>query len=66
VGPWEVLALGAEEQNVGVLVWGGTGAGCFPLDTGGVGSELVCTGAVVRDVPVCMAGLAGQLIARSF
>src|SRR6266581_5096538 len=65
-GPWDVLALGADERTVGVLVRGGIGAGCFPFDTGGVGSELVCTGAVVWDVPARMAGLAGQLISRSF
>ena len=33
---------------------------------GGVGSELACTGAVVWDVPACMAGLAGWLISQSF
>jgi len=38
MGLWEVLAVGAEGQEVGVLVQGGTRAGCFPLDTGGVGS----------------------------
>src|SRR6266581_2357209 len=63
-GPWDVL--GFDEQKVGVLVRGGIGAGCFPFDTGGVGSELACTGVVVRDVPACMAGLAGRLISRSF
>ncbi len=65
-GPWDVLGLGADEREVGVLVRGGIGAGCFPFDTGGVGSELACTGAVVRDVPARMAGLAGRLIAWSF
>ena len=41
-GPVEVLALGAGvEERVGTLVRGGAGAGCFPLDTGGVGNELV-------------------------
>jgi len=66
MGPWEVLALDTEERTVEVLVRGGTGAGCFPLDTGGVGSELACTGAWVWDDPACMAGLAGRLIAWSF
>ena len=57
-----MLALGAEGRDVGVLVWGGTGAGCFPFDTGGVGSKLVCVGWVceVRARPV---GLVGRLIA---
>ena len=59
-----MLALDADERNVGVLVRGGTGA--FPFDTGGVGSELVCTGAWVWDDPARMAGLAGRLIAWSF
>ena len=60
-----MLALDADERNVGVLVWGGIGAGAFPFDTGGVGSELAC---VVRvwEVLVCTAGLAGRLIAWSF
>src|SRR6266705_2484736 len=66
MGPWDVPVLGTEERKVGVLVRGGIGVGCFPLDTGGVGSELACTGAVVRDVPARMAGLAGRLISRSF
>jgi len=65
-GPWDVLAVGAEEREVVVLVRGGIGAGCFPFDTGGVGSELACTGAAVWDVPARMAGLAGRLISRSF
>ena len=65
-GPWDVLALDADERKVGVLVRGGIGAGCFPFDTGGVGSELACIGAVVRDVPARMAGLAGRLISRNF
>jgi len=65
-GPWDVLALGAEEWEVGVLVRGGIGAGCFPLDTGGVGSELACTRAWVWEVPARMAGLAGRLMAWSF
>src|SRR5712691_3092217 len=60
-GPWDV-----DEWKVGVLVRGGIGAGCFPFDMGGVGSELACTGAVVWDVPARMAGLAGRLISRSF
>ena len=47
MGPWDVLAFGAEEREVGVLVRGGTGADCFPFDMGGVGSELAYTGAVV-------------------
>ena len=64
MGPWAVLAFGADGRNVGVLVRGGIGA--FPFDTGGVGSELVCTGAWVRDDPARMAGLAGQLIVWSF
>jgi len=38
-----------------VLVRGGIGAGAFPFDMGGVGSELAC-----------MAGLAGQLTVWSF
>ena len=66
MGPWDVLVLDAVERKVGVLVRGGTGAGCFPLDTGGVGSELACTGAVVWDVPACMVGLAGRLMFCSF
>jgi len=61
VGPWEELALGAERQDVGVLVLGGTGAGCFPFDTGGVGSELVCMGWVC-EVLAHTAGLVGRLI----
>src|SRR6266581_7329407 len=65
-GPWDVLGLGADEREVGVLVRGGIGAGCFPFDTGGVGSELACIGAVVRDVPARIAGLAGRLISRNF
>jgi len=65
-GPWDVVALGAKERDVGVLVRGGIRAGCFPFDTGGVGSKLACTGAVVWDVPARMAGLAGQLISWSF
>src|SRR6266705_6799983 len=65
-GPWDVLGLGADERKVGVLVRGGIGAGCFPLDTGGVGSELACIGAEVRDVPARMAGLAGRLRVWSF
>jgi len=65
-GPWDVLGLDADEQAVGVLVQGGIGAGCFPFDTGGVGSELACTGVVVRDVPARTAGLAGRLISWSF
>jgi len=40
MGPWEVLAVGAEDWKVGVLVRGGIGASCFPFDMGGVGSEL--------------------------
>jgi len=56
-----VLALGAEGRDVGVLVLGGTGAGCFPFNTGGVGSELVCVG-WVREVLAHTAGLAGRLI----
>ena len=52
IGTQEVLAI---IREVGVLVRGGIGAGAFPFDTGGVGSELAC-----------MAGLAGQLIAWSF
>src|SRR6266581_4544536 len=66
IGPWDVLGLDVDEREVGVLVRGGIGAGCFPFDTGGVGSELVCTRAVVWDVPARMAGLAGRLISRSF
>jgi len=68
MGPWEVLALGAEEQEVGVLVRVGTGASCFPLDTSGVGSKLACTGAweCLGIVHAWMAGLAGWLIAWSF
>jgi len=54
-GAREVLALGAGVQETGVLVWGGIGAGAFPFDTGGVGSELAC-----------MAGLAGRLTIWSF
>ncbi len=61
-----MLGLGADERVVGVLVRGGIGAGCFPFDTGGVGSELACTGTVVWDILVRMAGLAGLLIAWSF
>jgi len=61
-----VPALGADERDVGVLVLGGTGAGAFPFDTGGVGSELACTGAGVWEDPARMAGLAGLLIAWSF
>ena len=38
-----------------VLVRGGTGAGAFPFDTGGVGSVLAC-----------MAGLVGRLTVWSF
>jgi len=64
MGPWEVLALGAEERDVGVLVRGGTGAGCFPLDTGGVGSELAWVG--WWCVLACVAGLLGRLIVWSF
>jgi len=64
MGPWEVLALGAEERDVGVLVWGGIGAGCFPLDTGGVGSELAWVG--WGCVLARTAGLVGQLICWSF
>jgi len=55
IGPWKVLALGTKKQVVGVLVQSGTGAGCFPFNTGGVGSKLAC-----------MAGLAGQLDTWSF
>jgi len=56
-----VLALDAEERDVGVLVLGGTGAGCFPFDMGGVGSELACM-VWVREVLARTVGLAGQLI----
>jgi len=49
---------------MGVLVRGGTGAGCFPFDTGGVGSELAWV--VLGAVHACMAGLAGLLIVWSF
>ena len=66
MGPWDVLALDAEEREVGVLVRGGIGAGAFPFDTGGVGSELACTGAWVRDIPARTAGLAGRLMDWSF
>jgi len=66
MGPWDVLALGAMEWEVGVLARGGTGAGCFPLDTGGVGSELACTGAWVCLGFARMAGLAGRVIVWSF
>ena len=52
--------MDADERNVGVLVWGGIGAGCFPLEMGGVGSELAWVGWG------CTAGLAGRLIAWSF
>jgi len=47
--------LGVGTRATGVLVQGGIGAGAFPFDMGGVGSELVCT-----------AGLAGQLTVWSF
>ena len=57
-----MLALGAEEQDVGVLVLGGTGAGCFPFDMGGVGSKLACMAVWVREVLACTVGLAGWLI----
>ena len=38
--PGTCCLLGAKEREVGVLVRGGIGAGAFPFDTGGVGSEL--------------------------
>jgi len=47
--------LGVGVWATGVLVWGGIGAGAFPFDMGGVGSELACT-----------AGLAGRLTVWSF
>jgi len=59
-----VLALGAEERDVGVLVRGGTGVVCFPLDMGGVGSELAWVG--WGRVLARMAGLSGRLIVWSF
>jgi len=54
-------AMGAEEWEVGVLVRGGIGAGCFPLDMGRVGSELACVVCWVclGSVHVCIARLAG-------
>jgi len=42
IGAWEVLAVGTRRRGAGVLVRGGIRAGCFPLDMGGVGSELAC------------------------
>jgi len=54
-GCQEVLALGVGTWVTGVLVRDGIGAGAFPFDTGGVGSELAC-----------MAGLAGRLTVWSF
>jgi len=67
-GPWDVLALGAEKWEVGVLVRGGIGADCFPLDMGEVGSELACVVGWVclGFVCVCTVGLAGRLMAWSF
>jgi len=47
--------LGVGTWATGVLVQGGIGAGAFPFDMGGVGSELAC-----------MAGLVGRLIVWSF
>jgi len=62
MGPWEVLALGAKERDMGVLVRSGTGAGCFPFDMGGVGSELAWVGCVL----VRMAGLVLQAAKPTF
>ena len=42
-------------RDTGVLLQGGAGAGAFPFDTGGVGSELAC-----------MARLVGRLTVWSF
>ena len=50
-----MLAFGVSGQATGVLVRGRIGAGTFPFDMGGVGSELAC-----------MARLAGQLTVWSF
>jgi len=68
MGPWEVPAIGAEEWEVGVLVQGGIGAGCFPLDMGRVGSKLACivVWVCLGSIRVCTAGLACQLDAWSF
>jgi len=47
--------LGVGARATGVLVRGSIGAGAFPFDTGGVGSELACK-----------ARLAGRLTVWSF
>ena len=59
-----MLALGAKGWDMGVLVRGGTGAGCFPFDTGGVGSELAWMGQ--GHILACIARLVGLLIVWSF
>jgi len=62
IGCREVLAFCAGVWVIGVLLHGGTGAGAFPFDTGGVGSELACMAGLAGLLTVCSLWIAAMTV----